>query len=59
MIAPFIRIGLRYLSGFLIAKGLADAHIAGEFTSPELVGALVGIVNETWYYLARKYGWSK
>ncbi len=63
ILAPVVRISLRWLGGFLIAKGLA--HDANAFTDPELVtvvcyasAAMCGVISEGWYYAARKMGWA-
>ena len=57
--APFIRIAVRYLAGALIAKGYFDQGDAGLFMDPELIGAIVALVNEGWYFMARRLGWAK
>lgn len=66
MIAPLIRIALRYLSGVLIAKGIFGAEHASFFFDPEveaaiitLAGLIIGGATEYTYVLARRYGWSK
>ena len=58
-IAPFVRILLRYLSGVLIARGMFSQEDAGLFMDPELIGILVGMLNEAWYMAARRFGWEK
>lgn len=58
-LAPFVRIVLRYLAGYLIARGLLDPASASDFVDPELVGAIVMAANEAWYFAARKWGWEK
>lgn len=64
--APFVRIGLRWLGGMLVAKGWLGAGDQGLLADPELVSAicyglaaLCGLAAEGWYVLARKFGWSK
>ena len=69
--APYIRIILRYLAGFLVAKGITDAATAELIaTDPSLLdgllsaasaiwGALVASVAELWYRMAKKFGWDK
>ncbi len=67
MIAPIARIALRYFAGALIAKGFADASFANDFAAnPDAlalvqagIGAALGGLTEAWYYLARRFGWSK
>lgn len=62
--APFIRIALRYLAGYFLARGwITDQSL---FSDPEIVSsinfglaALFGLVSEGWWYLAHKYGWAK
>lgn len=61
---PFVRIGLRYLSGVLIAKGVLDSQtglVLG--TDPEVldaalavIGGLIGVVSELAYKLAKDVG---
>ena len=66
MSAIAARIFLRWLSGFLVAKGLFAPDDAIMFTAdPEIerlivagLGAAAGAVAELWHWLARKYGWS-
>lgn len=61
------RILLRYGSGVLIAKGLLDTNFGTELaTDPDVIqyvqlalGAGAAIAAEWWYWLARKFGWSK
>lgn len=64
MLAPFIRIALRWLAGGLIAAGYLTPDNSGLFSDPELVsaiayglGALCGVIAEAWYALARRFGW--
>ena len=61
--APFIRIALRYLGGYLAARGWLAQADAGLFTDPELVAAisygaaaLCALIGEGWYYVAKKWG---
>jgi hypothetical protein len=63
-LAPLVRILLRWLGGFLIAKGLASSPDA--FTDPDLVtvicfavAGICGLVSEGWWALARRRGWSR
>ena len=67
MIPVLVRIGLRYASGALIAKGLiapdmglqlaedVDLQQALEVT----LGLAAGAASEAFYFLARKFGWAK
>lgn len=63
----FIRILLRWVAGFLIAKGIFAPDDAQIFTAdPEIerllvtgLGSLAGAVAEGWYALARRWGWAK
>lgn len=64
--APFIRIALRYLGGYLVARGFLAQSEAGLFNDPELVAslsyggaALCALIGEGWYALAKKWGWAK
>ena len=64
ILAPIVRILLRWLGGILVARGwTADAST---FADPELVqvacyglAAACAALSEGWYWLARRYGWSK
>lgn len=63
---PFIRIGLRYLGGYLAARGYLAQTDSGIFDDPDLVAAinygaafLCALAGEGWYWLARKFGWAK
>lgn len=64
--APFIRIGLRYLGGYLAARGWLAQGDSGMFDDPDLVAALsfagaalCALAGEGWYWLARRFGWAK
>jgi hypothetical protein len=64
--APFIRIGLRYLSGYLVARGFLAQSDAGLFNDPESIAAisyggaaLCAAFGEGWYALAKHFGWTK
>lgn len=67
MTGVIIRILLRYASGALVAKGLLSAEDGASFaTDPDIAqvlevaaGMAIGAATEGWYYLARKFGWSK
>jgi hypothetical protein len=59
----FARILLRYLVGYLIAKGLPEDVVHMIATDPETVamievGAGAAII-EGWYGLARRFGWAR
>lgn len=62
---PLIRIGLRYLSGYLVAKGIlgagydlsADAEVVS--IAEVAVGAVIAAGTEGYYALAKRYGWAK
>lgn len=65
--AAYVRILLRYGSGFLVARGLLGES-DGNFlaTDPDVAavvelaaGAALGLVSEAWYGLAKRFGWSK
>ncbi|MFT3973348.1 MAG: hypothetical protein QM699_07825 [Amaricoccus sp.] len=61
MTGPLVRIVLRYLSGYLIAKGWL-AHGTDLAADPDIVlavGVAIGAVTEVYYMIARKMGWSK
>jgi hypothetical protein len=66
MMGPFIRIGLRYLGGYLAARGFLAQTDTGIFDDPDLVAAisyggaaLCALASEGYYWLARKFGWAK
>lgn len=65
MSGAFARIGLRYIAGFLVARGLLSAY-DGDFLSndPDLAmlvelgaGVAAGFAAEGWYWLAKRMGW--
>lgn len=62
-LAPYIRIGLRYVSGYLVFKAILPPDIADMLANdPEVVaviGAVIAGCVEGAYALARKFGWSK
>lgn len=58
-IAPFVRIGLYALAGYLAGQG-ADSWIVEYIrTDPDLLAAAVSVVAGGWYALARRRGWAK
>jgi len=60
---PIIRIGLRYIAGYLVFKAVIPKDIADMLANdPELVGLIGGaiaVVVETIYGMAKKWGWAK
>lgn len=59
---PFIRIALRYgvggVVGYEVGQNLAaDPDVIAVVTVGASMAA--GFITEAWYYLARKWGWSK
>ncbi|TSJ60503.1 hypothetical protein FO470_17280 [Starkeya sp. 3C] len=65
MIGPFSRIALRYVAGFLVAKGLLSGT-DGDFLSsdPDVAfvveagaGFALGFAVEGFYWLAKRMGW--
>lgn len=61
--SPIIRIVLRYIAGFLVAKGVIDAGAEGALLDPgfltafeTVTGVVIGIVSELWYKRARSTG---
>ena len=66
MIAVFIRIGLRYGAGVLVARGLLGADDAAAFSSdPDIkaglevaAGLAIASVTEAWHWLSRKFAWT-
>jgi hypothetical protein len=63
MTSVIIRIGLRYGAAFLVARGLLSPDDGATLaTDPDVqlvAGMAAGAVAEGWYFLARKFGWSK
>lgn len=57
--APFVRIGLRILGGYMIGRGWADEETTAMFIDPEVVGAVALMLSEGWYFLAKKFDWVK
>lgn len=65
MTSVIARIALRYISGALVIKGLLPEGT--DLTAdPDLLnvaevglGVAIGAATEGWYWLARKFGWSK
>ena len=60
---PIIRIILRYGAGALVAKGyLTPTDASALATDPDILlaaGAILGVVTEVWYALAKRFGWSQ
>jgi hypothetical protein len=61
---PLSRVGLRYVVGWLIAKGYSidpatanDADI--QALAYYLMGGGLAILSEGWWYLARRNGWAQ
>lgn len=61
----WVRVGLRYLAAYLVAKGLLPTDVADLLASdPDLaigveavVGLLLGGLVEGWYLVAKRLGW--
>lgn len=62
-IAPYIRIGLRYVSGYLVFKAILPPDIADMLANdPEVVAAIGFVIAggvEWAYALAKRFGWAK
>lgn len=62
---PFIRIGLRYLAMYLLAKGVFEPADAKAFGNDAeiiagleiIIGILIGAGTEAWFALAKRFGW--
>lgn len=62
---PFSRIFLRYLIGYLLAKGIIPDELANEISNdPEVVAwiengvsLMLAALIERWYWFAKKAGW--
>lgn len=67
MTGVIIRILLRYAAATLVARGLLTPDDGSVFAAdPDLammietgLGFAMGAAAEGWYYLARRFGWSK
>jgi hypothetical protein len=67
MTAVLVRIGLRYVAGALITKGIIapdmGMQLAGDVDLQQgielAIGAAAAVASEAWYYFARRFGWSK
>lgn len=61
------RIFLRYLAGYLVARGVVSTDIGATLAGDAdlasaaelLIGLGIGAVSEGWYVLARRFGWAK
>ena len=60
MTAVLIRIALRYLSGFLIAKGWlgVEYDLSADPELVLLIGVAIAAVTEAAYALAKRLGWT-
>ena len=61
---PLIRIALRWVGGYLVARGVFAQTDSGLFSDPDLVAAinyglaaLCALLSEGWYLLAKRMGW--
>lgn len=62
--SQIVRILVRYLAGFLVAKGLVDAGTGDALAADETllsglemaIGGVLALVNETWFARAVKRG---
>jgi hypothetical protein len=67
MLAPLARIFLRYAAGPLLLLAFVPQEVVAKIVAdPDVVnlttlglGAAIPILVEGWYFLARKFGWSK
>lgn len=67
MTGVLIRILLRYIAAVLVAKGWLSPEGSDMFYGdPDLVsgiemvaGAAIGLIAESWYWLARRWGWDR
>ncbi len=60
---PYVRIGLRYVAGILVAKAILPPDLADLIANDPEIAALIGVgiaaIVEAAYGLARKFGWAK
>jgi len=61
--APFIRIALRYVAGYLVFRGVLPPELADLIANDPEIAAMIGLAIaagvECAYALARKFGWAK
>lgn len=65
--APIIRIFLRYATFPLLYFGLITEHEAADIIAePEIaqwvslgLGMIAPVISESWWWLARKFGWER
>jgi hypothetical protein len=66
MTAVVSRIILRYVAAALVAYGVLTSDLGEMLGGDEdaaaaveiALGAVLGMVTEGWYYIAKRYGWS-
>lgn len=66
LLSPILRIILRYVAGFLVAKGLLDAQTGADLAADAdllhvmeiAAGFTIAAVTEGFYALAKRFGWS-
>lgn len=59
-LTPFVRIGLRIFGGYMIGQGMANEDaVQFLWTDPEIAGAVAIAISEGWYFMAKRFGWSK
>lgn len=56
-LAPFIRIGLYAVAGYLAGQGADQWVVDYVRTDPELLAAVTGAVAAGWYAIAKWRGW--
>lgn len=60
---PIIRIGLRYVAGYLVFKAVLPKEMGDMLANdPELVGVIgagIALAVEAVYVMAKKWGWKK
>lgn len=63
---PYIRIGLRYVAGYLVLRGILSQDLADTLAGdPEVLalfelgaGFAIGAAVEGWYAFAKRMGWA-
>jgi len=66
MASIIVRICLRYIAAFLVARGVLPADVSEMIASDADIaagieiaaGAGIGAATEAWLYLERRYGWN-
>lgn len=58
-LAPFVRIGLFILGGYLAGNGHSNAFVNYIQTDPELIAAITLAIPSAWYAIAKWFDWKR